>query len=176
MRADILYKSIYTYFGDTTPIPVDCGKLCNKACCTDDGDDETGMYLFPGEKHLFLNNKNFKVVSSDFVYKDKNVDLVICKGPCKRDMRPLSCRIFPLVPYYRKKTGLKIIRDPRAFPICPLSSKEAYLHLDPVFIRKTESVFRLLTRFSEVRMYLEGLSDILDDYLKFEKDGGDFCD
>lgn len=179
MQASSLYKSIYTYFGDTTPLTVDCGKLCNKACCGDcstDDDDETGMYLFPGEKALFLNHPNYKVVSSDFCYGEKQADIVICKGPCERDSRPLSCRIFPLIPYYRKASGLSIVRDPRAYSVCPLSAKEAYPYLNPAFIKKAESVFRLLMNFREVRLFLEGLADILDDYFKFEQKGGNLCD
>lgn len=172
MQASKLYQSIYTYFGDTTPLTSDCGLLCNKACCESDDNEETGMYLFPGEKPLFLNNPDFKVVSSELMYGEKCADIVICKTACMRNTRPLSCRIFPLIPYYRKESGLKIIRDPRAYSICPLSTKEAYQYLNPVFIKKTESVFRLLTKFSEVRTFLTALSDILDDYLKFEP-GGD---
>ena len=129
------------------------------------------MYLFPGEKPLFVNRPGFFVVSSDFVYGGKNADLVICKEPCKRDLRPLSCRIFPLVPYFRKQTGLQIIRDPRAFSICPLAAKAAYPYLNRAFIRKTESIFHLLIQFHAVRMFLEGLSDILDDYLQFAPKG-----
>ena len=178
MQASNLYKSIYTYFGDTTPTPFDCGKLCNKACCGDSGadDDETGMYLFPGEKALFLNHPNYKVVSSDFCYGKNNADIVICKGPCERDSRPLSCRIFPLIPYFRQSSGLSIVRDPRAYAVCPLSAKEAYPYLNPLFIKKTESVFRLLINFRQVRLFLEGLADILYDYFKFEQKGGNLCD
>lgn len=171
MLASMLYKSIYTYFADTTPLKFDCGTLCNKSCCSCDEneiDDETGMYLFPGEEALFYNNPDFKIITSEFVYGNKNADIVVCKGICKREMRPLSCRIFPLVPYYRHESGLKIIRDPRAYSICPLSSKRAYEYLNPKFVKKTESVFHLLTQFHEIRIFLDALSDILDDFLKFE--------
>ncbi len=170
MQAEKIYESIYRYWADTTPLFGDCGTLCGKACCESDDcqDDETGMYLFPGEKGLFANQPNFKIVPSEFTYgTGKVADIVICKGPCARDLRPLSCRIFPLIPYFRTNTGLKIIQDPRAKHLCPLAQKSAFLYLDPAFIRKTEKTFRLLTRFSEVRAFLEGLSDILDDYLKF---------
>ncbi len=171
MNAGKLYRAIYEFWGDTTPLYGDCGALCDKACCKSDdaNDDETGMYLFPGEKALFLGHPNFKVVPSAFIYGDKKVaDIVICKGPCTREMRPLSCRIFPLIPYFRTNSGLKIITDPRAKHLCPLAQKKAFRYLNPAFIRKTEKTFRLLSQFSEVRTFLEGLSDILDDYLKFD--------
>ncbi len=167
MLASNLYQSIYRYFGDTTPIPSDCGMLCNKACCESGDTDDTGMYLFPGEKTFFLSNPDFKVIQSDFTYGNKNADIVICKTACMRDARPLSCRIFPLIPYYREKDGLSIIQDPRAYGMCPLAEREAFQYLDPHFIKKVTKTFRLLTKFSEVRLFLEGLSDILDDYLKF---------
>lgn len=171
LKAESLYKSIYQFWGDTTPLFGDCGELCGKACCESDDsiDDETGMYLFPGEKALFLNRPNFKVVSSDFTYEnDKLADIVICKGPCTRDARPLSCRIFPLIPYFRKDSGLKIIIDPRAKHLCPLAQRKALPYLNPDFLRKVEKTFRLLTKFPEVCAFLEGLSDILDDYKKFD--------
>ena len=166
MNAEKLYESIYKYYGDTTPLTVDCGRLCDKACCKSD-DEDTGMYLFPGEKSLFLNNPDFKVIKSDFQYENTFADIVICKGKCDRCTRPLSCRIFPLVPYFKKGSELKIIEDPRAYSICPIANKDALAFYDEKFIHKTESVFKLLIKFSKVRSFLEGLSDILDDYLIF---------
>ncbi len=187
MQASTLYQSIYTYFGDTTPLLADCGALCGKACCGGDSgnsdggfnnadslcdsSEETGMYLFPGEKPLFLNLPGFQVVPSEFVYGGRRADLLLCSGLCRRSARPLSCRIFPLIPYFRENAGLRIIIDPRAYSLCPLTEKEAYPFLNPSFQRKTESVFRLLLKFSEMRAFLEGLTDILDDYLKFEPKG-----
>lgn len=172
MQASKLYQSIYRYFGSTTPLLQDCGTLCGKACCESDSCginndfEEAGMYLFPGEKALFATNPSYKIIPSEFTYGVNRADLIICREPCVRDMRPLSCRIFPLVPYFREKHGLKIILDPRAYSVCPLTKKEAFPFLSQAFLHKTESVFRMLTKFSEVRLFLDGLSDILDDYLK----------
>lgn len=170
MHISYIYKSIYRFWGDTTPLFGDCGALCGKACCESDAaaEEETGMYLFPGEKALFLHDSNFKVLPSEFVYGDgKRADIVICKGPCMRDLRPLSCRIFPLIPDY-KNGELSVIQDPRAKHMCPLAQKQAMKYLSPEFIAKTEKTFRLLMQFSEVRAFLAGLSEILDDYLKFD--------
>ena len=47
-----IYKEIYKRFDTLTPVPFDCGEHCGKLCC--EGDDESGMYLFPGEKALFV--------------------------------------------------------------------------------------------------------------------------
>ena len=35
---------------ELTPLKTDCGRLCGGACC--EGDEETGMLLFPGEDAL----------------------------------------------------------------------------------------------------------------------------
>lgn len=169
MHISEIYKSIYRFFGDTTPLFGDCGSLCGKACCESDdaSEEETGMYLFPGEKALFLHDDNFKVIPSEFTYGNNNVaDIVICNGPCARDMRPLSCRIFPLIPYY-KNGKLNIIQDPRAKHVCPLAQRQALPYLDPAFSLKIEKTFRLLIKFPEIRAFLTGLTEILDDYMKF---------
>ncbi len=42
------YKRLYRLFDRATPLPVDCGAVCGKACCA--GDEKTGMLLFPGEE------------------------------------------------------------------------------------------------------------------------------
>ena len=169
MHISELYKSIYHFWDDTTPLYGDCGTLCQKACCmSDEEEEETGMYLFPGEKALFQDNAGFKILSSDFSYgKETYADLLICNTPCSRDERPLSCRIFPLIPYY-KNGVLSIIQDPRAKSICPLAQKKALSYLNPTFILKTEKTFRLLLCFAEVRDFLSGLTEILDDYMKFD--------
>ena len=170
MHISEIYKSIYRFWGDTTPLYGDCGQLCGKACCKSDpsDDDETGMYLFPGEETLYEKNKNFRIVSSDFDYGNKKfAKIAICNGPCVRDLRPLSCRILPLIPYY-KNGKLTVIQDPRAKHMCPLAQKKALAYLDPVFHRKTEQTFRLLLQFSETRSFLEGLTEILDECLKFD--------
>lgn len=166
MHASRIYKSIYKYLGKQTPLPVDCGQLCNKACCASD-DDDTGMYLFPCEEKLFLYNDAFKVFESDFIYGNKAAKIVTCKGVCDRNLRPLSCRIFPLVPYY-KNGALKIILDPRAKNLCPICHIDALPYYNKNFRKKVYKIFSLLTKFKKVRLFLEGLTDILDDYIKFE--------
>ena len=166
MHISEIYKSIYKYYGETTPLLVDCGKLCNGACCESDDNEETGMYLFPGEEKLFYNNPDFKIIPSEFEYDGKYANILICKGHCKRELRPLSCRIFPVIPYI-KNNNTKLIFDPRAKSVCPLAELTDFSQLDREFIRKTENVIRLLMKFSETRIFLESLTDILDDYLKF---------
>ena len=166
MHISEIYKSIYKYYGDTTPLLVDCGKLCGGACCESDDNEETGMYLFPGEERIFCNNPDFKIIKSEFEYGENCADILICKGHCNREIRPLSCRIFPVIPYVKGNT-FKLIFDPRAKSLCPLVELKDFSQLDGEFIRKTENVVRLLMKFKETRIFLESLADILDDYLKF---------
>ncbi len=155
-----LYKKIYCRFDELTPIPFDCGELCGKLCCQ--GDDESGMYLFPGEEFLFSGNDNFTVIPSEFISDGKPVKLLVCHGPCMREERPLSCRIFPLIPFYRKGK-LQVIPDPRA-SICPLTHPEAVGCIDPQFKREVDYAFRVLLKISKLRRFLEDLSDLLDDF------------
>ena len=166
MHISEIYRSIYKYYGNTTPLLVDCGKLCNGACCESDDNEETGMYLFPGEKALFENNPEFKIVSSEFEYNGKCAEILICKGHCDRNIRPLSCRIFPIIPYI-KGNDFELIFDPRAKSLCPLVELKDFSQLDPLFIHKTENVIKLLMKFSETKLFLTGITDILDDLLKF---------
>ncbi len=163
MRVHIseLYKSIYKKFDELTPVPFDCGALCGKLCCQ--GDSESGMYLFPGEAKLFIGKENFSVFDTDFEVNGNPVDLVVCHGPCERDERPLSCRIFPLIPYYRKGCTLEIINDPRA-SICPLTHPAAEGCITEPFRKQVENTFRLLLKFPEIADYLDALSYILDEY------------
>ena len=47
-----------------TPLkPFNCGKLCSARCCS--GGDNDGMGLFPGEKELLENCKDFEINDSE---------------------------------------------------------------------------------------------------------------
>ena len=166
MHISKIYESIYKFYDTTTPLLVDCGKLCNGACCESDENEETGMYLFPGEEKLFQNNPDFKIIPSEFLYNGKCTNILICKGRCVRAARPLSCRIFPIIPYI-KDGKFKLIFDPRAKGLCPLLDLGDLSQLDKEFILKTEKTIKLLLKFKETRLFLESLCDILDDYLMF---------
>ncbi len=156
-----LYKQIYRRFDELTPVPFDCGALCGKLCCQ--GDEESGMYLFPGEEKLFENNPNFTILPTDFRYGKRKVKLVVCNGPCKREERPLSCRIFPLVPLYRKGCTLEIIHDPRA-NICPLTHPAAKGCIEQAFFDEVEYAFLVLVKVPEVAAFLDELSYVLEEY------------
>ncbi len=170
MNSAYVYLQLYKLFDDITPIRVDCGDLCGKACCK--GED-SGMYLFPGEKKVFdlLSPSWVKVESSDFSYtsggKNKNVPIAMCKGSCDRYQRPLACRIFPLTPYLDENGTLRIITDPRAKSVCMLSrvmKKEDYA---PEFVKNVERTFTLLMKNKDFTEFMKAYSEYLKEFMKF---------
>lgn len=162
MKITEFYREINRVIGDLTPIGVDCGQLCNGACC--EGDDETGMYLFPGEERMYEGDDGwFEIMESDFEYAGKNAKLFVCKEPCDREKRPLGCRIFPLLPYINVQGEMSVILDPRGKGLCPLCIMDKE-HLDREFCEKVEYIGRVMMRFDETREYLFALSRLADEF------------
>lgn len=156
-----LYRQAYRILNDTTPLEVDCGQLCGARCCQSEGEEESGMYLFPGEEVMFHGAGDWvRIEDSDFVSGGKPVPILFCQPPCPRELRPLACRIFPLVPYFKNGT-LEIIKDPRARGMCPLFWAEEE-QFSAQFRKKTEYMCRFLLRFPVFRRYFADLSEILD--------------
>lgn len=169
MHIKEIYQAIYRRLDDLTPLPVDCGELCGKLCCQPSEEEELGMYLYPGEESLFYGNDSFKIVDSELTYQNgKHAKLVCCTRPCERSTRPLSCRIFPLVPYFRRGSDVRIILDPRA-STCPLTHPAASPYIMRNFRLEVWHAFRVLSRFCEVADFLEALTDILDDTMKWRE-------
>ena len=97
-----------------TPLKTDCGRVCGAACCRSAEGEETGMLLFPGEEALFAGR-------SGWVLRPAALGtLAVCPGVCDREMRPLACRLFPLLPVLRED-GVRIAVDARARGVCPLA-------------------------------------------------------
>ena len=98
MIYDILYENIRKRLKTLTPLPFDCGRLCDGACCK--GDSDSGMYLFPFEEKFYEDKKGFDVSDSELLYPDSSpVRFICCNNFCNRSERPISCMIFPLFPY-----------------------------------------------------------------------------
>ncbi|MDR3084899.1 MAG: hypothetical protein LBU47_01140 [Christensenellaceae bacterium] len=106
---------------NAAPLNFDCGKLCDQACCKDDGGDEpNGMLLFPGEAALYAHQGSWmELYDSELLFEGEPVKLLVCHLPCPRALRPLSCRIFPLFPFL-KGDEIKPGMDLRASALCPL--------------------------------------------------------
>ena len=115
---------------ELTPLKTDCGRLCGGACC--EGDEETGMLLFPGEDALYETCSFARVIPADFALGGEEVKLFVCAGRCERDNRPLACRLFPLFLTFKGDGTTKLRIDRRAKSVCPLTDY-GIKSLDPEF-------------------------------------------
>ena len=148
MNTAYIYLQLYKLFDDVTPVPVDCGQLCDKACCK--GDD-SGMFLFPGEKEVFnlLNPDWVRIEKTDFTYdyngKTYTTPIAMCQG------------------------HMDIIVDPRAKGVCPMA-KGFYLEdFDAVFIKNIKKAFSLLMKNKQFKAFMVEYSKYLDEFKRFYK-------
>ena len=172
MNSAYIYLQLYRLFDNSTPLTVDCGKLCNSACCS--GDD-SGMFLFPGEREVYklLKPDGIKIEMSDLVYSydgnEYKTPILFCNGDCDRYIRPLACRIFPLTPILDEYGKIQIITDPRAKSICPLA-KTLYLdEYDEKFIKSIKKVFILLNKNKRVHSFLVEYTKYINEFTRFFK-------
>jgi hypothetical protein len=160
-----LLLQTYKLLEDVTPLSVDCGTLCDHACCK--GDEHTGMWLFPGEEELLRDCPDFEILEC----KDNaGYPMVVCKGHCDRKLRPLSCRIFPLFPLVKETEQggitIEVIVDPRAGIVCPLKEKALMTTMFQLRVRRAAS--KLLTD-PEMRTYLLETGAFLEELRDFQK-------
>lgn len=145
-----------------TPLKRDCGRLCGARCCRSLEGEETGMVLFPGEEEAYdgLEGWSVKAVKSgessseDGAPEDK---IVICPGTCARERRPLSCRLFPLLPEIGPDGGVRVWMDQRARAVCPLS-RQGVSALDPDFAAAVKTAGELLAADEESAAVLARLT------------------
>ena len=170
MNTAYIYLQLYRMFDHVTPAKSDCGVLCDHICCRG---DEGGMYLFPGEKSVYrlLNPDWIRIEQSDFTYswegKKKKLPIAFCKGKCDRYQRPLACRIFPLTPILTDQGSLKIIVDPRAKSMCPLSKVWEIEDFEPQFLTNVERTFRLLLKNREFYAFMQEYTKYIKDFIRF---------
>ena len=163
MNCKDFYSYIYRLTENVTPLPVDCGKLCDCSCCK--GDEDTGMYLFPGEKVMYENLPEWaKIRKCGFSFGVHKVDFISCTGQCDRALRPLACRIFPLFPYIDILGDLKIIMDPRGKGICPLAKALDISSLDRNFVRVVKYISGLMMKNPLLYSYMFELNRFTDQY------------
>lgn len=164
MKAD--YRLLYALLDDLTPLDMDCGALCGAACCRDSGaDGEAGMRLFPGEREaleaLTHETDGFSVRPAE------GGELLVCAGHCRRGVRPLACRIFPLFPYVDTQGRVRAVYDPRAWRVCPLVRESRHVPLQRPFVRAVRHVGRLLMQDDGCRAFLTAQSREIDDFNRF---------
>ena len=170
MNAAYVYLQLYRLFDSLTPTKFDCGRLCRKACCKG---DTSGMYLFPGEKKVFdlLRPDWERIETSEFQYEfggeKKRIPILFCNGKCDRYQRPLACRIFPLTPYL-EDGKLRVIIDPRAKAVCPLSDDSIEMEdFDADFVKAVYKAFKILLSNKEFYAFMEVYSEYISEYFKF---------
>ncbi len=154
---ELMLKKAYEYMNDVTPLNYDCGKLCDSKCCK--GNDKDGMLLFPGEEAFFRDKEGFSVYF-DETYKSY---CVRCNGECDRNMRPLSCRIFPYF-LYVKNIGEKAVAAPdiRATDYCPLIYDK--YAIDRKFLRKLRITAAYLCQNDDFEKFLNAITFLLTDF------------
>lgn len=162
-----LYQKAYRLLEETTPLKFDCGELCGSACCK--GDEDKGMLVFPGEEQLFAGIwDDIKIKQTSITLEqDKMAKLAVCRGKCQRHFRPLSCRIFPLTPYFPTEGKLQIIMDPRAKSLCPIAANTDHAKINRIFARRVRHVFQQLVQDAQINHFIQKLSRILDEYQRF---------
>ena len=107
----------------------------------------------------------------DFTYDGgKPIDLFTCPGTCDRTLRPISCRIFPLVPYAKRGGELQILMDVRGKGMCPLATAMKIEDLDYEFVQKVTLAMRLCMKVRDIREFIYSLSESIDEIEAFKED------
>ena len=148
-------------FEDVTPLRTDCGQVCGGACCQSLPGETTGMLLFPGEAAYYEGREGYRMQATE------QGMLLTCPGRCDRVDRPLSCRLFPLLPLVRED-GVKVATDQRARVICPLArqGKDA---LAPEFVGAVRTAGELLAQDGTQRDFLLQLTRQQDELKALRK-------
>lgn len=135
---------------NVTPLKTDCGRVCGGACCGSDEDGQGGMLLFPGEETLYDKlPEGFTLRETDEL--GIKCLLLTCEGDCDRKDRPLSCRLFPLLP---TKDGAKM--DRRGWAVCPLM-EYGRQGLNPAFVEAVRAAGQVLYACPEHAAFLEAI-------------------
>ena len=135
---------------NVTPLKKDCGRVCGARCCRPLEGEETGMLLFPGEAEAYADREGWVVRHA------AQGDIVVCPGTCDREERPLSCRLFPLLPLIGDDGNILVVTDLRAKAVCPLA-RQGKSALDPAFIEAVREAGELLAQSEEQAMFLDVL-------------------
>ncbi len=149
-----MYDKILKILGELTPLKVDCGVLCESACCK--GEDNVGMLLFPHEES-----------SLHIVYTDFGGRLAVCNGTCNREERPLACRIFPFFPTVDNKGRVFVEKDNRAQRLCPLLEHSDEIIFNPKFFKALKKVGKILANDKECLDFLRQVTEEIDTYNDF---------
>lgn len=149
---------------DVTPLTRDCGLVCGGACCRSLPGERTGMLLFPGEEAYYHGKPGYELMETE------TGPLLVCSGACDRSERPLSCRLFPLLPVLREE-GVKVAMDARAKAACPLAI-QGVRGLSDTFVEAVRRVGQALARDEAQRAFLQRLTWEQDELRALQKQFG----
>ncbi len=135
-----------------TPLKRDCGRVCGARCCRPLEGEETGMLLFPGEAEAYAGKAGWEI------RKTVKGDLLLCSGTCDREERPLSCRLFPLLPLIGDGGEIRVVTDLRARAVCPLA-RQGKSAMDPAFIDAVREAGEILAARDEQAVFLDMLAE-----------------
>ena len=88
--------------------------------------------------------------------------MIVCPGTCTREERPLSCRLFPLLPLIGDNGTIRVVMDERARAVCPLA-RQGKSAMDPAFIEAVREAGEILARSDEQAVFLDLLADEQDE-------------
>lgn len=144
-----------------TPLKSDCGKRCGHACCQSPAGEERGMLLFPGEAEYYRDREGYRLVPCT------QGTLLICSGHCRREERPLSCRLFPLLPLIRQG-GVIPAMDRRGRSVCPLV-RQGMEALDHAFVAAVARAGEVLLAEAEQAAFLRMLTAEQDEWARLSQ-------
>lgn len=147
MNAGVIERA-YEAIGELTPMLNDCGLRCGAACCQPDEDGQGGVYLFPGEEVTLGAPEWGRLEADDFG------PMLICEGMCRREKRPLGCRIFPLTPVRGENGKWTVRMDVRARAMCPLT-RSGIRGLNPDFVKAVRRAVRIVASDAAGEAFLE---------------------
>ena len=139
-----------------TPLKTDCGRLCAGACCQ--GDEQTGMLLFPGEETFYESCTFARIIPAGFTLGGSDALLLVCSGTCERGNRPLACRLFPLFLKFKEDGTTRLRMDVRAKSVCPLTDY-GIRALDPDFKQAARQAYDALLEDDACAAYLRELDE-----------------
>lgn len=149
---------------DITPLISDCGRVCGGACCRSLPGERTGMLLFPGEDAYYRGKPGYEVLETE------SGPLLVCVGSCEREERPLSCRLFPLLPVIRAE-GVRVAMDARARAACPLAA-QGVRGLSEAFVEAVRQAGQALLADEAQRAFLLRLTGEQDELRALQRHFG----
>lgn len=120
------------------------------------------MLLFPGEEAYYLGKRGYDLLEIG--------PLLVCSGSCDRADRPLSCRMFPLLPVLRED-GVRVAMDARAWAACPLASQGVH-GLSGAFVEAVRQAGQILAKDKTQRDFLQRLTREQDELRALQKHFG----